>query len=250
MTTPAYFADGTLQMGMQIRGGPWQTFPLASRDVSPALVFASEKQAARAPGYQALADKIIEDRAWSAARQIFVTSPDRGDGRTSTAFNLAWALSTRVKPVLLAELNLGEPRMRAMLGKPRIRYGIDCVLRGIASGKESVFSLVTEDLHVAAVRDAMNRSEIKRFQPSVDSFIDWALGEYKWVVFDCPPVLSRSWKGWFAEHADPVLLLARSEKTPAIDVRRASRRLGSSLKGVVLNSAGATAALSTTTPKL
>ena len=32
MTTPAIFMDGKLQMGMQIRGGPWKTIPLATRE--------------------------------------------------------------------------------------------------------------------------------------------------------------------------------------------------------------------------
>jgi Mrp family chromosome partitioning ATPase len=98
-----------------------------------------------------------------------------------------------------------------------------------------VFTLVNEDLQVAAVRDSMRGSEIKRFQSSFDSFIDWAKKEYKWIVFDCPPVLSRSWNEWFQDRADSVLLIARSKETPAVDVRRAARRLGFRLKGVVLN---------------
>jgi Mrp family chromosome partitioning ATPase len=241
MISSAILGDGKLQMGMQIRGGPWKIVPLASRDVNPALVFANEQQAPRAASYQALADKIIEDEEWQDSRQIFVSSPDDGDGKTSTAFNLAWALSTRTKPVLLAELNLKRPDLRNMLGNPRIRYGVDCVLKGISAEKESVFSLVSEDLHVAAVRDKMGRSEIKRFQPLFDSFLDWAGKEYQWVVLDCPPVLSSSWNEWFKERAASVLLVVRSEKTPAVDVRRASRRLEHALKGVVLNRKGTTA---------
>jgi len=241
MSSQVALGDGKLQMGMQIRGGPWKIVPLASRDVNPALVFANEQQAPRAASYQALADKIIEDPEWKDSRRIFVTSPDDGDGKTSTAFNLAWALSTRTKPVLLAELNLGRPDLRNMLGKPRIRYGVDCVLRGISSEKESVFSLVSEDFHVAAVRDKMARSEVKRFQPLFDSFLDWARKEYQWVVLDCPPVLSNRWNDWFKAHATSVLLVVRNEKTPAVDVRRASRRLEQALKGVVLNRKGTAA---------
>jgi Mrp family chromosome partitioning ATPase len=61
------------------------------------------------------------------------------------------------------------------------------------------------------------------------------------VVLDCPPVLSSSWNEWFRERAASVLLVVRSEKTPAVDVRRASRRLEHALKGVVLNRKGTTA---------
>jgi Mrp family chromosome partitioning ATPase len=235
MTTPAFALDGKLQMRMQIRNGPWKIVPLARQEVNPALVFANEQQGIRAATYQRLAEKIMDDADWCSARQIFVTSPDHGDGKSSTAFNLAWALSTRVKPVLLAELNLHAPRLRSMLGKPRVRYGVDSVLRGIAAEKESVFSLVNEDLHVSAVRDPMKRSEVRRFQPSLDSYLEWANKQYQWVVYDCPPVLSSEWNGWFKERASSVMLVARAEKTPGVDVRHASKRLGDRLKGVVLN---------------
>jgi Mrp family chromosome partitioning ATPase len=235
MSAQGFLVDGKLQMGMQIRGGPWKIIPLPSEDIDPALVFASEQQAARAASYQALADKIIEDKEWPASHRIFVTSPDAGDGKTSTAFNLAWALSTRVKPILLAELNLGRPRFCSMLGKPRIRYGVDCALKGISTEKESVFSLVNEDLHVAAIRDTMGRGEMKRFQPLFNSFLNWAQKEYQWIVLDCPPVLSSAWNHWLNEQAVSALLVVRNRKTPAIDVGRASRRLGKRLMGIVLN---------------
>lgn len=234
-TTPAFFSDGKLRMGMQIRGGPWKIVPLPAQDMDPALVFANQRQALRAVSYERLADKIIEDKDWNSSRQIFVTSPDPGDGKTSTAFNLAWALSTRVKPVLLVELNFQGPRFGNILGNPRIRYGVDSVLKGIASGKEAVFSLVNEDFHIAAVRDAMKRSEARRLQPCFGSFLEWAQKEYQWILFDCPPVLSPAWNEWFDESAHSVLMIVRSKRTPAIDVRRASQRLGQRLKGVVLN---------------
>jgi Mrp family chromosome partitioning ATPase len=234
-TTPDFFTDGKLKMGMQIRGGPWKIVPLASQSMDPALVFSSELQAVRAASYEKLAARIIEDPDWNATRQVFVTSPDPGDGKTSSAFNLAWALSTRAKPVLLVELNLRSPRFGAMLGNPRIRYGVDSVLRGIATPRECVFSLVNEDLHVAAARDAMSYSEIRRFQSGFNALISWAKQEYQWVVFDCPSVLSLAWNDWHDANAKSVLMIVRNEHTPEIDVRRASKRLGDRLKGVALN---------------
>lgn len=235
MSAQGLLVNGKLQMGVQVRGGPWKIIPLPSKDIDPALVFAGERQAVRAASYQSLADRILEDKEWPSSHRVFITSPDEGDGKTSTAFNLAWAFSTRVKPVLLVELNLARPRFCSMLGRPRIRYGVDCVLRGVSTEKESVFSLVNEDLHVAAIRDAMRGSEIRQFQPLFNSFLNWAEKEYRWVVLDCPPVLSRAWNSWLRAHADAALLVVRSRKTPAVDVSRASRRLGGRLKGVVLN---------------
>lgn len=238
MSTPAIVGDIKLQMGMQIRNGPWQHVPLRSKDIHPSLVFANEQQAMRAASYETLADRLIADKTWAESRQIFVTSPMAGDGKTTTAFNLAYAFSKRAQPVLLVELNLQAPGLRTTLGNPRIRYGIDSLLRKIATEQESVFTLVSDDLYIGAVRDAMSRTEIKRFQPALGPFLKWAREEFEWVILDCPPVLSRHWDEWFKENATSVLMVVRSERTPGIYVRSASRKLKGSLKGAVLSRAG------------
>jgi succinoglycan biosynthesis transport protein ExoP len=49
-------------------------------------------------------------------RSIVITSPRRGDGRTTTAWHLAVAAAETRKRVLLLEADLRQPRLRQMLG--------------------------------------------------------------------------------------------------------------------------------------
>lgn len=232
--TPA--EETPLSMGIQIRGGPWKIIPLPRENVHHELLFASEHQPERCRSYLAVADTLLANDTWNQ-RRIFITSPRTESSKTATAFNLAWSLSERVPPVLLIELNLTRPAFRTMLGNPRLRYGVDCALRGIAQPKESVFSLGSEHLHVAAVRDQMRSRDLRPLLKALTGFLNWAGREYRWLVLDCPPVLSRSWTEWFAGYAHPALLAVHSQHTPLVHVRKATRRMGTNLKGVLLNEA-------------
>jgi Mrp family chromosome partitioning ATPase len=230
-------ADETrLALSLPVGGGPRKTIEVARRDLHPALMFAhrGERTEAEAKSYQRVADKLLLDDWWNP-RQVYISSPAAGDGKTTTAFNLAWALSTRQKSVLLVELNFAKPRFRSVLGDLRIRYGIDGALHGSAKPEDSVFSLGDSGLYVSAVRDILDRRGIKRRMPSLNSFLSWATEKYEWLVLDCPPVLSPAWSGWFPEHAKPVLMVVRAHQTSLSQIRKAGQRLGSSLKGTLLN---------------
>ena len=233
---PVRVEEKVLPMGIQIRGGPWKIIPLPCESIHPELLFANEPQAERADRYLEVADNLLQNDTWNQ-RRIFITSPRAESAKTSTAFNLAWSLSTRIHPVLLVELNLTRPVFREMLGNPRLRYGVDCALRGIAAPKESVFSLGSEHLHVAAVRDELRARDVKRLFSSLTAFLDWAGKEYSWLVLDCPPVLSRAWGEWFEHYAHPALLTVDDQHTPRRQVRKAAQQMGMNLKGVLLNEA-------------
>jgi Mrp family chromosome partitioning ATPase len=226
--------ESQFSIEMELRGGPRKIVSLAARRINPALVFANEQLASHAAGYQDAADRLLHGDWWMP-RRMFVTSPSAGDGKTTTAFNLAWALTTRGKKVLLVELNLAQPRFQTLLGNPRIRHGVDSVLRRTAPPNESVFSLGSSELHVAAVRSQMQRVEAKEYLRNLDAFLDWGEKEYEWLVMDCPAVLSPMWNGWFSAHVQEALLVVRSGRTALAHVRKATKVLGDGLRGVLLN---------------
>jgi tyrosine-protein kinase Etk/Wzc len=199
------------------------------------LVFANERGSKSAACYRAAAENLLF-MDWQP-RRVFVTSPSRGDGKTCTAFNLAWALTALNKSVLLVELNLAQPRFREVLGDLRIRHGIDSAIRGSVKPADSVFSTADGRLNVAAVRDAMNRTELKQHMPALQNFLHWGSEKYDWIILDCPSVLSGAWNSWFRENAGPSLLVVRERHTPLCRVEEARQRLGAGLKGVLLNDA-------------
>jgi Mrp family chromosome partitioning ATPase len=233
MATQHVIPASRFSLSMPVGDGRLEAVDLPREGIHPALLFANEQSPAAA-SYQAVADRLLAGGWWNP-RRIFVTSPAVGDGKTCTAFNLAWALTTRGASVLLAELNFERPRFSAVLGNLPIRFGVDSTMRRFASPADSVFLMGDESLGVAAVKNAMPRSEQKSYLPLLASFLNWGHDRYDWLILDCPPVLSPGWNKWFRQYACPALLVVREQHTPEVQVRKAASRLGAGLKGVLLN---------------
>jgi Mrp family chromosome partitioning ATPase len=234
MSTNVLVEEGRLAVQIPVGGGQRKIVDLPGTGVDPALTFASSQPMEGAAHYHWIAGNILHGNLW-ASRRIFISSPGEGDGKTSTAFNLAWALNAHTKSVLLVEMDFGRPRFRSQLGDLRIRYGIDSAIRGSVKPEESVFSLGNHSLGVAAVRDAMTGADIKRYLHATSEFLAWAAEKYEWILLDCPPVVSTKWNDWFDREAQSVLLVVREQHTPAARIRKAAHRLGERLRGVLLN---------------
>jgi len=234
MATQRVVPERRLSLSMPVGDGRLEVVDFSTEVIHPTLLIANEQSPLDAASYRNVADQLLTGEWWRP-RRIFVTSPTTGDGKTCTAFNLAWAMSNRGASVLLLELNFARPRFSSVLGGLQIRYGIDCAIRRLAYPADSVFSIGGELLNVSAVKTAMRRGDLARYLPQLSSYLNWGSSNYDWLILDCPPVLSFAWNKWFRKYARPALLVVRDQHTPAVQVRQATSRLGISLKGVLLN---------------
>jgi Mrp family chromosome partitioning ATPase len=234
MTTQALFHTPQLSLNMPIGNGRRKTVELPRKDIHPALVIAEGEFQQASESYRQAADNLLRNSCWRS-RRIFITSPIAGDGKTCTAFNLASALSSRGKSVLVTELSFIKPTFRNLLGGIRIWNGLDCALRGTTEPADTIFSMAENGPDVCAVRDSTPITQIRQLLPGLDHFLEWAGKRYDWVLLDCPPVLSPEWNSWFREHVGPTLLVVREQHTPLVDIRKATTVLGANLKGLLLN---------------
>ena len=234
MTTQLATPERSFSLNMPTGHGLSKLVEIPSNKIDRGLIFARPEAIPAAQNYLSAADHLLEEKRWNSGR-VFVTSPVPGDGKTCTAFNLAWALSCRNKSVLLVELNFARPQFRSLLGNLRVWHGIDCALRGAAKPGDSMFSIGPPGLNVCAVRDATSPHHRNQHFERLDAFLDWCGERYNWLILDCPPVLSREWSPWYREYASPALLVVRQERTPLVQVRKAAKLLGGKLQGVLLN---------------
>jgi len=164
-----------------------------------------------------------------------VTSPGESDGKTRTAFNLAAALASRERSVLLAEINFTRPRFKALLGELRFRYGIDTAVSGEATPAETVIGVGETGLHLAAVRRPVPKDGLERSLSRLHDFFHWANDNYQLLVLDCPAVVSPEWHHWFHAFIGEALLVVREHRTPMADLREAIRLLDNHLVAAWFN---------------
>ncbi len=147
------------------------------------------------------------------AQMFVVTSAGPGEGKSTTAANLAIALAGVGKRVLLVDGDLRRPSIHQMFGLGRAAQGLSHVLVGQA-GDELIKEADPEGLHVLPSGPVPPNPAELLDQAGLDACLARWRQAYDHIIIDSPPVLAVT---------DPVIL-ARKVKSALVVVRAATTR--------------------------
>lgn len=243
--------DGVIEGG---RSGS-STRPLSSRTSGPVSIFADAPPdlpaSAFVPGILALGQKdhpgLSQFRLLKIKvegfmeklqyRSIALTSSRAGEGRTTTALNLALVMSENpwLKIVLL-DLNLRKPDLGRLMrvgdGDPGLlhvlsgRVTLDVALKKVEN--RNLYVLHTGGLYEASL-EVLN-------SPQFDVFLNRLHESFDLVIIDAPPVLGTDDTLIIKQKVDGLFFVMRAESTPIEEVHRAVMRVGRDrVLGIILN---------------
>jgi capsular exopolysaccharide synthesis family protein len=161
----------------------------------------------------------------SPVRVVTVTSPRAGEGRTSTAIDLAAVLAEAGHKVLLVD---GDIRTAALADRLGISQsgGFSTVLSGEHRLEQVVQRDVVDGVNVLPAGPVPpNPSELlgsDRAQVLLESL----RGDYRYVVIDTPPLLDVSDAAVLSALSDGSIVLARVNRTTREELRKAVKTLG------------------------
>jgi capsular exopolysaccharide synthesis family protein len=151
---------------------------------------------------------------------LVVTSAVPGDGRTTTACNLAAALAAVGSRVVLVDGDLRRPKVAAYLGL-RSEPGLTAVLTGQASFTSAVQTWSDDHLAVLTSGAPTPRpNELLASRPTAD-LIDRMRHDYDYVIIDAPAVLAVADAATVGAHADGVVLVSRRGATKRPELQSA-----------------------------
>ena len=168
---------------------------------------------------------------------IVVTSPARGDGRSTIAANMAiCAAGLGGHRTLIVDADMGRPGLSKLFGVPKTD-GLAEVLMGTAAWEDVVQS--TGDSGPAVMTAGHGPSSVlvaraSRFPELVEQ---WR-SHYDWIVLDSSPVLLSAGACVAGRHASGALLAMRAGRTRPEVLEAAATRLrdtGVRILGAVLN---------------
>ncbi|CAN5911430.1 XrtA-associated tyrosine autokinase [soil metagenome] len=169
---------------------------------------------------------------------VVVSSPHNGEGKTTTAVNLALALAEcgRAK-VLLVETHLRRPQL-ASIFKMVPPW---CFAEQLAAHRHqpmmpwSLVDIPQLWLHVAAINPRIEKTQLLDGPAFAIAMERLRLGGYDHIVIDAPPVLGSADVNLMADAADAVLLTLRARVTTTRDLRKAIDQIGAAkVVGTVL----------------
>jgi tyrosine-protein kinase Etk/Wzc len=175
-----------------------------------------------------------------ALRLICVTSPGPGDGKSTTAANLAITLAQQGARTLLVDADLRRPRVHHAFNLVQ-EPGLTDILVGTAGMAESLRPNVIANLDVLPGGALPpNPSELLGSE-AMHRLLEQLRSRYDGVVFDTPPALAVTDATVLGAATDAVILVLWAGETEEAAAQRAVemfRRVQARVAGAVLNGVG------------
>lgn len=181
---------------------------------------------AGAEAYRSLAASVEFSRLGKPVTVIHVTSAIAGEGKSTTAANLAVAFADTGTRVVAVDADLRRPMLHQMLGVPSQPGLSDHLLRGIDLDEVLVGVEDVPSLSVLPPGPVIaNPSKLLYAQRTEDLF-GRLRAEFDVVIIDSPPLLPVADSLVLTQFADLIVLVTRSGHTGRRLVRKARKAVG------------------------
>jgi len=197
--------------------------------------------------YRAIRTNVEAANLRTPFKAIMISSAFPGEGKSTTAINLALALRELGRRVVLVDADLRQPKLREVLGSTA-EGGLADLLQESEGGTNTAVP-IDVSLERMGIRPDAGFVFIPSGDPPKDpgtllssarakEIIAWLKQRWDYVIFDAPPTLIVSDNVLFATFLDGVVLVAKSGETKKRDLERAKNTLeeaGARILGVILN---------------
>lgn len=201
------------------------------------LLTQAPPQSPRAESFRQLRTNLQFANVSGQARTVLLTSSLPGEGKSTTAINLALALAQAGQNICLIDADLRRPMVSEYLGLDRTA-GLTTALVGQADVEDLLQPWGDDNLHVLTSGEIPpNPSELLG-SDRMKHLIERLEGVFDTIVIDAPPLLPVTDAAVLSQHVGGVVLVVSANLVKFHDVTRSLESLnlvGANLLGVALN---------------
>jgi capsular exopolysaccharide synthesis family protein len=213
--------------------------PRVTADLDHHLVAALAPTSLAAEQYRSLRTRLKRVESGRALRTIAVTSPNKGDGKSLTAANLALTMAQEFQHrVLLIDCDLRRPSVHRLFGLTE-GPGLGDVLMSAAELDHTLVALPEYHLTVLPAGLPPSRPAELLGSAAMRRILDTLRSRFDRILIDVPPVAPLADLHILAPMVDGLLMIVRAGITPKPAIERALAGLDASkVLGLVLNESG------------
>lgn len=220
-----------------------ESAPESQPEFDPLLIAATDPSSAVAEQYRLLRTRLEEPEKGKRRQVLLITSPQVGDGKTTTSANLALTMAQEFQQtVVLVESDLRRPTVASLFGLPE-GPGLVDVLLGAASLDDAIATVRGSALRVLpAGLPSAQSTELLGSQPMF-RVMEALRSRFDRIVLDSPPVAIAD-THVLARLVDGLLVVVRAGLTQRQAVERALAGVDrDKVVGLVLNEVADAASL-------
>jgi tyrosine-protein kinase Etk/Wzc len=214
-----------------------QKITARDKGVDAHLVTVSFPFSSIAESYRQVRTNLQFTKVGTPARTLMLTSPTQGEGKSTTAANLAVAFAQTGKNVLLVDADLRRPMLHSLFRIER-GEGLTELLTGGAILERVVQHTNVENLDLLPSGDIPPNPAEVLGSDEMREFVAAAMKKYEMVLFDTSPVLAVTDPAVISTMTDGTVMVVSAGTTRVQDLQQAVELLegvGGKVVGVVLN---------------
>ena len=182
--------------------------------------------------YKALRTNVLFSLPQESQKVIGVTSSERGDGKTTTAINLALSLCEVGKSVILLECDFRLPTLVKKTGIRTVR-GFSDMLIGSVEKEKVIKTLPNSKLNVLPAGRIPKDPTALLQSSAMKEFIEECRSTYDYIVVDLPPVNVVADALIMSEFIDGFLLVIRHGVSEFNRIQETIKRLEISKANII-----------------
>ncbi|MCC5618544.1 CpsD/CapB family tyrosine-protein kinase, partial [Nostoc sp. CHAB 5836] len=174
----------------------------------------------------------------SPVRSLVVCSPERDDGKTTTALHLAQAAAIKGQKVLLVDANLRQPQLHTALGLPNLQGLSNILCENLEPQQFIQRSPLDNNLFLLTAGQLLTDSTRLLASTRMQHLIKEFQKDFDLVIYDTSHLLGFADTKFIAADTDGLLMVVRVGKTHRSGVMQVLNQLNSSnlpILGIVAN---------------
>ncbi|MBI2820302.1 MAG: polysaccharide biosynthesis tyrosine autokinase [Acidobacteria bacterium] len=198
----------------------------------------SNGNSALSEAYRSLRTSVLLSTSARPPRVILITSGSPGEGKTTTAINLAISLVQLGRRVLVVDSDMRRPRVGPLLQLQNSATGLSTYLTGKYPLDDVISPTSIQNLYAIPCGPIPPNPAELLSSKMMQDFLEEVAEKFEYVILDSPPVLHVSDARILAAQVEAAVLVVHGGVTPREGIRHAKQYLqqaNANIIGILLN---------------